>query len=41
MLQNNFYMDKVQADRLDLNYLRQWAIELGVVDLLEKALTTP
>jgi hypothetical protein len=32
---------KVQADRLDLNYLRQWAIELGVADLLEKALTTP
>lgn len=32
---------KVQADRLDLNYLRRWAVELGVADLLEKALTTP
>jgi hypothetical protein len=32
---------KVQADRLDLNYMRQWAIELGIADLLEKALTTP
>lgn len=29
---------KVQAGRLDLNYLRQWAAELGVTDLLEKAL---
>ena len=29
---------KVQADSLDLNYLRQWAGELRVEDLLEKAL---
>lgn len=32
---------KVQADRLDLNYLRRWAVELGVSDLLEKALAIP
>ncbi|MBE7469220.1 MAG: hypothetical protein DPW09_25790 [Anaerolineae bacterium] len=32
---------KVQADRLDLDYLRRWAVELGVADLLEKALATP
>jgi hypothetical protein len=32
---------KVQAGRLDLSYLRHWAAELGVADLLEKALTTP
>jgi hypothetical protein len=32
---------KVQADRLDLTYLRRWAVELGVADLLEKALATP
>jgi hypothetical protein len=31
---------QVQADRLDLDYLRHWAVELGVTDLLEKALTT-
>ncbi len=29
---------KVQSDRLDLNYLRQWAKRLNVLDLLEKAL---
>ena len=29
---------KVQDDRLDLPYLHRWAIELGVSDLLEKAL---
>lgn len=28
----------VQADLLDLDYLRNWAIQLGVIDLLEKAL---
>jgi hypothetical protein len=32
---------KIQADRLDLNYLRHWAAVLGVADLLEKALITP
>lgn len=32
---------KVQANRLDLNYLRRWAVELGVSDLLEKALAAP
>jgi hypothetical protein len=45
MLQGTFYMDAEAVNeavhRLDLNYLRQWAIELGVADLLEKALTTP
>jgi len=30
---------KVQADRLDLPYLRQWAAQLNVLDLLERALT--
>ncbi len=30
---------KVQADRLDLAYLRQWATQLNVLDLLERALT--
>ena len=30
---------KVQAERLDLDYLRQWAQELGVSDLLERALS--
>lgn len=30
---------KVQADRLDLAYLRQWAAQLNVLDLLERALT--
>jgi hypothetical protein len=30
---------KVQADRLDLTYLRQWAAQLNVSDLLERALT--
>ena len=29
---------KVQGDRLDFAYLRQWADELGVRDLLERAL---
>jgi hypothetical protein len=29
---------KVQAGRLDLDYLRQWAAELNVADLLERAL---
>jgi hypothetical protein len=29
---------KVQAGRLDLNYLNQWAAELKVADLLERAL---
>ena len=28
---------KVQADRLDRDYLQEWALELGVSDLLEKA----
>jgi len=31
---------KVQGDRLDLDYLRKWAAELGVVDLLQRALDT-
>lgn len=30
---------KVQATSLDVNYLHQWAAELGVADLLNKALT--
>jgi hypothetical protein len=30
---------KVQGERLDLGYLRRWAAELQVADLLEKALT--
>jgi len=30
---------KVQGERLDLVYLRQWAVALGVADLLERALT--
>jgi hypothetical protein len=29
---------KVQADRLDMVYLKQWARELRVEDLLERAL---
>ena len=29
---------KVQADRLDLAYLRQWAAQLNVSDLIERAL---
>ncbi len=29
---------KVQADALDTNYMRTWAKQLGVVDLLERAL---
>ncbi len=29
---------KEQGDRLDYDYLRQWAIQLGVADLLERAL---
>jgi hypothetical protein len=28
---------KVQSDRLDYDYLRQWAAQLGVADLLERA----
>ncbi len=28
---------KVQGDRLDLEYLRRWAVELGITDLLERA----
>jgi hypothetical protein len=30
---------KTQGDRLDYGYLRQWAAQLGVADLLERALT--
>ncbi len=30
---------KVQAGALDLEYLHRWASELGVDDLLERALT--
>jgi hypothetical protein len=29
---------KVQGERLELDYMRQWATELGVADLLEQAL---
>ena len=29
---------KIQGERLDLPYLRRWASELGVTDLLEKAI---
>jgi hypothetical protein len=29
---------KVQAGRLDLDYLRQWAAELNITDLLQRAL---
>lgn len=29
---------KAQGERLDLPYLRHWAVELGVEDLLERAL---
>ena len=29
---------KVQAGRLDLDYLRKWAVELKVADLLQRAL---
>jgi hypothetical protein len=29
---------KVQAGRLDLDYLHKWAVELGVADLLQQAL---
>ncbi|GAB4504419.1 MAG: hypothetical protein Fur0043_14130 [Anaerolineales bacterium] len=29
---------KTRADSLDINYLRQWAKELKVADLLERAL---
>jgi hypothetical protein len=31
-------MIKMQADHLDLAYLRRWATEIGVADLLETAL---
>lgn len=30
---------KVQAQRLDLEYLRRWALDLGLVDLLDLALS--
>jgi hypothetical protein len=30
---------KVQGERLDLDYMRQWAKELGVADLLEQAIS--
>jgi len=30
---------KVQADRLDVTYLRHWGAQLNVLDLLERALT--
>ena len=30
---------RTQGDRLDFDYLRHWASELGVADLLERALT--
>ena len=29
---------RVQADRLDQDYLQKWAVELGVADLLKRAL---
>jgi hypothetical protein len=29
---------KIQAGRLDYNYLRRWSAELGITDLLNKAL---
>jgi hypothetical protein len=29
---------KVQENRLDWDYLRQWASQLGVTDLMERAL---
>lgn len=29
---------KVQSDALDLDYMRKWATELAVTDLLERAL---
>jgi hypothetical protein len=29
---------KTQGDRIDATYLRTWAVELGVSDLMEKAL---
>jgi len=29
---------KIQADKLDFNYLERWAAKLGISDLLEKAL---
>lgn len=31
-------MLKVQGDRLDYAYLGHWAVQLGVIDLLEPAL---
>jgi len=30
---------KVQGDRLDYGYLRHWAVQLSVADLLERALS--
>jgi hypothetical protein len=35
---DNDFSAKVQAGRLDLHYLEQWAAELQVSDLLERAL---
>lgn len=32
---------RVQAERLDASYLRRWAAETGVADLLERALREP
>ncbi len=32
---------RVRAGRLDLDYLRRWAVELRVSDLLERALSQP
>lgn len=31
---------QIQGDELDLDYLRQWAVELGVAGLLARALTS-
>jgi hypothetical protein len=30
---------RVQQDRLDISYMHQWAVALGVHDLLERAIT--
>ena len=32
---------RTQGERLDLDYLRQWAAALGVADLLDSALDQP
>ncbi|MEJ2264671.1 MAG: hypothetical protein P8X95_14595 [Anaerolineales bacterium] len=29
--------ERIQAGRLDLDYLQEWAVELGVADLLQRA----